>query len=91
MGCGCCLGAIIAMFAPRIVLIVMWLCNYLAVYDTRLWPILGFLFMPCTTVGYAISMNEIGSVSDWGIVVLIICVFVDLSYAKGAMLAIKKG
>lgn len=83
LGCGCCLGVILLAFAPRIALIVMYFMDYLAVYETRLWPFLGFFLMPCTTIGYCVSMNELGSVSDWGLVLVIICIVLDLGAASG--------
>lgn len=84
MGC-CCLG-IIAVIFPRVALFGMWLTGYAGfAFDTVVWPVLGFFFMPYTTCAYAIAMNEIGELRGWGMALLIIGVFLDLgSHGGGA-------
>jgi hypothetical protein len=44
---------------PRLVLILVWLfSNYLqTVYATWIWPVLGFVFLPLTTLAYAFAMH----------------------------------
>lgn len=55
---GCCILALIGAFWPRLVLIILWALNlvlkqgFAGVY--WLWPILGFLFLPTTTLAYAL-------------------------------------
>ena len=73
-----CIFLILLLSFPRIVLIVMYMTDYLAVYEATIWLVLGFLFMPCTTIGYAVSMNEIGSVSSWGILLIFVCILIDM-------------
>ena len=62
----------------------MWLIGYTAhAFETVMWPILGFLFMPFTTCAYAIAMNEVGSIRGAGLALLIIGVFFDLGSHGG--------
>jgi hypothetical protein len=44
---------------PRLVLILVWLfSDYLdTTYRTWLWPLLGFVFLPLTTLAYAFAMH----------------------------------
>jgi len=50
-----CLVGCLALGFPRLALFLVWLfSNYLgAAYVTILWPLLGFFFMPLTTLAYA--------------------------------------
>ena len=81
----CCLIVVAAIF-PRLTLIGMWLSGYGGrAYDTVLWPVLGFFFMPYTACAYAISINQIGAVHGWGLALLILGVIFDLgSHGGGA-------
>jgi len=56
-----CLFVFVALVAPRIMLALLWLFGgtYLGrAYQTVLWPLLGFFFMPFTTLAYAFAMNS---------------------------------
>ena len=79
----CCLLALAAFF-PRIALVVMWLGGYSATaFESMLWPVLGFLFMPFTTCAFAIGMNENGAISGWALALVIVGVIFDLSSHGG--------
>jgi len=45
-----CLFALLALLAPRIVIVVLWFFTtwFRGVFDNLLWPILGFIFLPTT-------------------------------------------
>lgn len=69
LGCGCLL-AMLAAFAPRLVLILAW------IFGTRwdlVWrgnwflPILGIIFLPYTTVMYMLVWSPVGGIVgfDW--------------------------
>jgi len=81
----CCLLIVASMF-PRLGLFVMWMTGYGArAFQTALWPLLGFFFMPFTTCAYAIGINEHGGINGWALAVLIIGVIMDLgSHGGGA-------
>jgi purine-cytosine permease-like protein len=58
-----CLVGCLALLSPRIALVLVWLFggNYLArAYDTWLFVVLGFLFLPLTTLAFAYGMNSLG-------------------------------
>ena len=75
-----CLLAIFAYSFPRLVLALVWLFSgYLGrAYQTTLWPILGFIFMPLTTLAYALAINSHGSLSGFYLFLFILAVLLDL-------------
>lgn len=76
-----CILAAIAFFFPRLVLILLFLFSSFlsAAYQTVLWPVLGFIFMPYTTLAYAAAMNYGGgSVAGGWIVLIVVAVLLDL-------------
>jgi hypothetical protein len=77
-----CLFASLLLFGPRLILLFIWLLtNWLSLaYQTTIWPLLGFLFMPFTTLAYMAGMlNNNGSVSGIWLVLLVVAVLFDLS------------
>jgi hypothetical protein len=81
-----CLLALFALVTPRIVIVLLWLLTtwFVGVFDTILWPILGFIFMPTTLLWYSAVMNWYGG--EWGtmqIIIAVIAVAIDLSPAGG--------
>jgi len=62
----------------------MWLFGYTwTAFQTYLWPLLGFFFMPYTTCAYAIAMNEVGGIHGVGLALVIIGAFLDLGSHGG--------
>jgi hypothetical protein len=80
-----CLLAILAFFFPRLVMVLLVIfSDYLGrAYQTVFWPLLGFLFMPYTTLAYAWAINSHGSVSGAYLVVVILAVLVDIGVIGG--------
>jgi len=56
-------------------------------YDNWLWPVLGFFFLPLTTLTYAWAINSNGSVDGLHLVAVIIAVLVDLGIIGGSATA----
>jgi hypothetical protein len=66
---------------PRLALVLVWLfSDYLGTaYQTTIWPLLGFIFMPLTTLAYAWAWHfGNGSVAGIGLVVVVLAVLIDL-------------
>ncbi len=80
-----CLVGVIALVFPRLVLALIWFFSgYLGrAYETVLWPLLGFLFLPLTTLAYAFAINSNGSVEGIYLVVVVIAVLIDLGIIGG--------
>lgn len=64
LGCGCLL-AMTAAFAPRLVLIIMWIVGprVNAAFDSWIVPLLGLIFLPYTTIMYVLVWS--GGVTGW--------------------------
>ena len=81
-----CLIVILALMLPRVTLVLLWLANrhYLQhAYHTALWPILGFFFMPLTTLAYAWAINSAGSVTGVYFLVVLLAALVDVGTVGG--------
>jgi hypothetical protein len=53
----CCLFTVLALLGPRAAILVWWLLDPLVwqrAFDTFIWPFLGFLFLPWTTLMYVL-------------------------------------
>jgi hypothetical protein len=82
---GCLLGCF-ALLTPRIVLLLVAIfTDYLSrAYDNMIWPILGFFFLPLTTLAYAFAVNQTGgNVSGFYLVIVVLAVLVDLGMIGG--------
>ena len=79
----CCLVLLLGFVGPRTALAYMYLINYLSVFQTSLWPLLGFLFMPLTTIAYALALHNGGLNNFWTIVIVIAAIF-DLGVTGGS-------
>ena len=76
-----CLIGCFALFMPRLAIVLVWLfSDYLGTaYQTTIWPVLGFIFMPLTTLAYAWAWHQgNGSVAGVGLVVVVLAVLIDL-------------
>ena len=73
------------MIGPRFIVAMLALfTNYLQTAFTGLFiPLLGFFFVPFTTLAYAWSINSTGEVSGTQLVVVIIAVLLDLGVVGG--------
>jgi hypothetical protein len=81
-----CLVGCLALAMPRfaIVLVVIFSDYIGRAYQTTLWPLIGFLIMPLTTLAYAWAINSRGSVAGLHLVVLVIAVLIDLGLVGGS-------
>jgi hypothetical protein len=82
----CCAALALVLVGPRFALFVIWLfTDWLSrAYDTFLWPLLGFVFLPWTTLGYMIAANWYDGLQGLGILFFAAGVVFDvLSYSGG--------
>jgi hypothetical protein len=80
-----CLLLIVFLAFPRIALAVLFLfTDYLQrAYHGLLLPLIGFLFLPLTTLAYAWMMNTQQPIAGINLVILIIAVVIDLGGLSG--------
>jgi hypothetical protein len=80
-----CLVTLFGFFMPRVVMASLFIFTswFSRSFDGILWPFLGFLFMPYTTLAYMISMVfNSHQLSGGYIVLLVIAVMLDLGMHK---------
>lgn len=75
-----CLIVALALVAPRVGIALLWLFTqyFHGVFETKIWPVLGFVFMPVTMLWYSFVIKFLGA--QWGILAwigLAIAVLVD--------------
>lgn len=81
-----CLVGCLALAAPRFaIILVVIFSDYIGrAFQTTIWPLIGFLFMPLTTLSYAWAMNSRGSVAGFHLVVVVVAVLLDLGLVGGS-------
>jgi hypothetical protein len=81
-----CFIGCLALSMPRLAIVfVVIFSDFIGrAYDTVLWPLLGFVFMPLTTLVYAWAINSRGSVDGMHLVVLVLAVLIDLGIIGGS-------
>ena len=88
-----CILVFIALFVPRVFMFFVWLLTHWfgAAFESTIWPVLGFFFMPYTTIAYMAAMlRNDHAVSGGWLVLLIVAVFVDLGHLPGGRRLLKK-
>lgn len=85
-----CLLVLVAFFAPRLALAAMLVFSHALdhAYTSVLWPVLGFFFMPLTTLGYALAANAAGpehGPSGFGFFMVLVASLVDLGVLGGGV------
>ncbi|MCU1339210.1 MAG: hypothetical protein JWO19_4791 [Bryobacterales bacterium] len=81
-----CLLLLVILLFPRVTLVLMWLfTTYLerAFHGSLLLPILGFIFLPLTTIVYAWEINNGMPTAGINLLWLLIAVIIDLGGIGG--------
>jgi hypothetical protein len=80
-----CLLVIAVAAFPRVVLVLMFLLsNYIQrAYHDLLIPVLGFFFLPLTTIVYAWMVNSRMALEGVNLVILLVAVIVDIGGLGG--------
>jgi hypothetical protein len=82
-----CLVVLLALAAPRLVIALLWFLTgwFRGMFDTVLWPALGFFFLPMTLLWYSAVQHWFGGEwTLWPVVGLVIALMMDVSPASGA-------
>lgn len=84
----CCLFLTAAGLGPRIALVLWWIFGDKVdvAFDTWVWPLLGLLFLPWTTLFYVLAWSAVGGVSgaEWLLVALGVALDVATYSARSA-------
>jgi hypothetical protein len=86
LGCGC-LFALGAACFPRLAVLFVWLFTPLVnrAFTMVIWPILGIIFLPFTTLMYVLVYNPAIGVTGWGWFWVFLGLLLDISsYSSSA-------
>ena len=89
---GCCLAVLILLLGPRLFLIAVWLMtNWYVAFDSRLVALLGFIFLPYTSLAWMfIYFNNGGQIQGGYLVLLILAILFDIGVFSGSHRAMRK-
>jgi hypothetical protein len=81
-----CFVGCLALSAPRLaIVLVVLFSDYIGrAFESNLWALLGFLFLPSTTLAYAWAINSRGSVEGVHLAVVVIAALLDLGLIGGS-------
>ena len=82
-----CVVVIFALLVPRFLMFFIWLLTdwFTQAYATWVWPVLGFIFMPYTTLAYMGAMvSNNRQLSGGWLAVFIVAIIVDAGHWGGA-------
>jgi hypothetical protein len=84
----CCFALLVVALGPRVAIVAMWLFGDRvdAAFGSWLWPLLGLVVAPWTTLMYLLTWSAVGGVSggDWIFVGLGVALDVATYVAKPA-------
>jgi hypothetical protein len=86
LGCGC-LFAMGAAAFPRLALLFVWIFTdwvNRAFHNTFIWPLLGIIFLPFTTLFYVFAYIPGLGLTGWGWLFVIIGFLIDISSYGGS-------
>ena len=81
-----CIIAVVALAVPRVLMVFAFLLTdwFERAFQTSVWPILGFVFMPYTTLAYIAAMlNNNHTLSGGWLVLLVVAIVVDAGHWGG--------
>jgi hypothetical protein len=80
-----CLFALLAGFAPRVALVLVWIFSNLVdrAFSGFLIPLLGLIFFPYATLFYVIAYSPVTGVDGWGWVFVVLGFLFDLGHLGG--------
>ncbi len=76
-----CLFLLITLLSPRLGILVLWLfTDYVnRAFSLWLWPLLGLVFLPWTTLIYILVAAPAGGISFWGWLMVGLGLLTDIS------------
>ena len=80
-----CLLGLVALVTPRLLIAILWFATawFRGMFDTLLWPILGFVFLPTSLLWYSAVQHWFGGQwTLWPVVGMIVALTIDLSPAS---------
>ena len=88
-----CIFAVVALAVPRVVMFFAFLLTdwFGRSFETQWWPILGFVFMPYSTLAYLAAMlNNNHTLSGGWLAIFIVAIVVDAGHWGGGGLTYRR-
>ncbi len=82
----CCFFSVLFFLGPRAGILIWWLIDtrrWEIAFESFIWPLLGFIFLPWTTLMYVAVNNPVSGISLLGWIFVAIGVFADISMHGG--------
>jgi hypothetical protein len=76
-----CFVVLIALLFPRLLIAVLWFFTnwFSGVFSSVLWLVLGFFFLPFTTLWYSVVINQFGGQwSTTNILLMVLAIAIDM-------------
>ena len=82
-----CLLALVVVAFPRVVLVLMWLFSNVLdrAYHGLVIPLLGFIFLPITTIVYAWLVTNGMAIEGLNLIIVIVAVLLDVGAHSGGL------
>ncbi len=81
-----CILVIIALVVPRVMMFSVFLLTdwFGRAFETRLWPLLGFVFLPYTTLAYIAAMlNNNHALTGGWLALFMVAIIIDVTHWGG--------
>ena len=78
----CCLALIAGFIGPRLAALIWWIADptrWDAAFGSWIWPVLGILLLPWTTLAYVLMWSAIGGVSGWEWLIVALGFAIDIA------------
>ncbi len=78
----CCVTLIAGLIGPRFAALLWWILDptrWDLAFSSWLWPLLGILVLPWTTLAYVLMWSAVGGVEGWEWIVVAVGVAADLA------------
>jgi len=87
-----CLLVLLAVFAPRVALVFVWIFSNLVdrAFSGFIVPLLGLIFLPYTTLFYVLAWTPVGGVGGWGWFFVASGVLLDLLHGAGGSYTLRR-
>ena len=75
-----CLVGIAALLGPRLAVAIWWLLGDKVelAFDSWIWPLLGIVFLPWTTLAYVIAWQPGGLNGNWDALLIVLGIALDI-------------
>jgi hypothetical protein len=78
----CCLALIAGFLGPRLAALIWWIADstrWDLAFGSWIWPVLGILLLPWTTLAYVLMWSAVGGVEGWEWLIVALGFAIDIA------------